>query len=73
MSQKFSIANRVIDRSHAPYVVAEMSGNHNGDIGRAFAIMEAAKDAGADAIKIQSYTADTITINHDGPGFTIES
>ena len=72
MAQNFSIAGRVIGRSHAPYVVAEMSGNHNGNIGRAFAIMEAAKDAGADAIKMQSYTADTITIDHDGPGFTIE-
>ncbi|HAA93678.1 MAG TPA: pseudaminic acid synthase [Rhodospirillaceae bacterium] len=49
-----------------------MSGNHNGNIDRAFAIIEAAKEAGADAVKMQTYTADTITIDHDGPGFTIE-
>jgi N-acetylneuraminate synthase len=49
-----------------------MSGNHNGDIKRAFALLEAAKKAGADAVKLQTYTADTITIDHDGPGFRIE-
>src|SRR6202012_4782313 len=49
-----------------------MGGNHNGDIHRAFALIEAAKAAGADAVKLQTYTADTITIDHDGPGFLIE-
>ncbi len=63
------IGGRKIGPGQPPYIVAEMSGNHNGDIGRALALIDAAKAAGADAVKLQTYTADTITIDHDGPEF----
>jgi N-acetylneuraminate synthase len=69
---EFQIAGRAIGRGHPPYVIAELSGNHNGDINRAFRLIDAAKEAGADAVKLQTYTADTITIDHTGPEFLIE-
>ncbi|MEL6588318.1 MAG: pseudaminic acid synthase, partial [Pseudomonadota bacterium] len=66
------INDRPIGPNHPPYIIAELSANHNGDIQTAFRIMEAAKDAGADAIKIQTYRPDTITIDHHGPEFMIK-
>jgi pseudaminic acid synthase len=65
------IDGRPVGPGHPPYIVAELSANHNGDIGRAVAILRAAKEAGADAVKLQTYTADTMTIDHDGPDFRI--
>lgn len=67
-----AIEGRFIGPGHSPYIVAEMSGNHNGELERAFRILDAAKAAGADAVKIQTYRADTITIDHTGPGFVVE-
>jgi pseudaminic acid synthase len=72
MTESFSIDGRPIGPEHPPYIVAEMSGNHNGEIDRAIRLIDAAKQAGADAVKLQTYTADTITIDHDGPGFVLE-
>lgn len=71
MSQ-FEINGHVIGPGQPPYLIAEMSGNHNQDMGQARAIVEAAVRVGASAIKLQTYTADTISLDAEGPDFFID-
>lgn len=71
MSKSIEIAGRLIGPSHPPYVIAEMSANHNGSLDTARSIIEKARASGADAVKIQTYTADTITLKSDSPDFLI--
>lgn len=66
------IAGHKIGPGQPPYIIAEMSGNHNGDLDRALALVEAAAQAGADAVKLQTYTADTMTIDHESSDFRIK-
>ncbi len=65
------IGRRLVGPDHPPMLIAELSGNHNGRLERALALIDAAKAAGADAVKLQTYTADTMTLDCDGPGFRI--
>jgi pseudaminic acid synthase len=71
VSTEIEIAGRRIGEGHEPFVICELSGNHNGDLDRALAMVDAAAATGADAIKVQTYTADTLTIDHDAPEFRI--
>lgn len=71
MSQ-ISINGRAIGENEPTYIIAEMSANHGQDFEQALAIIRAIKDAGADAVKLQTYTPDTLTIDSDAPPFRIE-
>lgn len=66
-----AIAGRKIGQDCPPYIIAELSANHNGNLDQAFRIIDAAVEAGADAVKIQTYRPDTITLKSDAPDFKI--
>ncbi len=72
MKKEIKIGTHIINESSPVFVVAELSANHNQDYGRALEILHAAKEAGADAVKLQTYTADTITLDCDDPCFQIK-
>jgi N-acetylneuraminate synthase len=71
MKNEIRIADRLIGRDHPPFVIAEMSGNHNQSLDRALQIVEAVAQAGAHALKIQTYTPDTMTLDLDEREFRI--
>jgi N-acetylneuraminate synthase len=71
MSADFAIAGRAIGPDQPVYVVAELSANHGQRLERARELVEAAAEAGADAVKLQTYTADTLTLDSDRPAFRI--
>ncbi len=66
-----ALGGRPVGAGAPPLIVAELSGNHGGAFARARALIDAAHAAGADAIKLQTYTADSLTLDHDGPGFRL--
>jgi len=69
--KEIAINNRKIGQKYPPYVIAEMSANHNGDINNAYKIIDMAKASGADAVKLQTYTPDTLTIDSKLPDFQL--
>ena len=71
MTSTLRIGNRTIGPGQPVYVVAELSANHNQQFGNAVKLIHEAKEAGADAVKLQTYTADTITIKGEGEQFRI--
>ena len=71
MNDVFKISDKSIGRNHPPFIIAEMSGNHNQSLGRALEIVEAAAKTGAHALKIQTYTPDTMTLDLDEREFHI--
>lgn len=72
MTDHVLLGDRPVGPGHPTLVVAELSGNHRGDLGVALAIVDAAAEAGADAVKLQTYTADSLTLDSPRPWFQIE-
>ena len=72
MMNEIKIKDKIISSCNTPFIIAEMSGNHNQSLERAFEIVKAAANTGVDAIKLQTYTADTITINSNKEDFKIK-
>ena len=72
MNKTFSLNGRAIGSDQPPFIIAELSANHNGSLERALQTIDAAHHAGADAIKLQTYTADTMTIDCDREEFMIK-
>ncbi|MCM2981968.1 pseudaminic acid synthase [Niallia sp. FSL W8-0951] len=73
MNNEINIAGRMIGENHKPFIIAEMSGNHNQSLEKALQIVEAAAEAGVDALKLQTYTADTMTLDVDNSDFMIDN
>ena len=71
-ARKIKIGNREIGRDTAPFVIAELSGNHSQSLDTARAMVKAAAESGAHAIKLQTYTADSMTLDVMEAGFVIE-
>ena len=72
-SEGFTLEGRQIGGGAVPFVVAEISGNHGGDITRAFSLIDAATDAGADAVKFQTYEAHTLTVDSNAEAFIVKT
>lgn len=72
MSKEIKIGNIIIGENHKPFIIAEMSGNHNHSIDKAFEIIDEAAASGAHAVKLQTYTADTLTIDSSNDDFLIK-
>lgn len=73
MQPSIDVAGHRLGSAHRPFIIAEVSGNHNGSLERALEIIDAVASSGAQAVKFQTYTADTITIDSDRPEFRISS
>ena len=69
MQNNFTVNNRLIGEKAPAFIIAEISGNHGGSLEKALKLIEKAKQIGADAVKLQTYTADTMTLNSDKPIF----